>query len=450
MDFKTFNLHPTIAAGISAAGYETPTPIQKKAIPAILKGHDMMGLAQTGTGKTAAFVLPILERLLNGGRGYVRALIVAPTRELAEQINENICSLGRKTDIRSISIYGGVNIKPQIAKLAKGVEIIVACPGRLLDHLNQKTISLAKLEVLVLDEADHMFDMGFFPDIKRIMQQLPKRRQNLLFSATMPQEIRHLAREVLVDPVTIQIGITAPAETVTHAVYPVAHHLKTRLLLELLKNTATESVLIFTRTKHRAKRVGEQLIKNGFAAASIQGNLSQNRRQEALDGFRDGTHQILVATDIAARGIDVSRVSHVINYDIPSTPDAYIHRIGRTGRAARTGDAFTLITDEDIGIVRAIERVLGASIPSKAVDDFDYDIPVPKNNQEFVRPPRSRPNPRRKMPPKQKSAGDRKPAGADTPGSTRSGRPTQRPAGAKSSAGSTTRRGASFRSRRSK
>jgi ATP-dependent RNA helicase RhlE len=284
MDFKTFNLHPTIAAGISAAGYETPTPIQKKAIPAILKGHDMMGLAQTGTGKTAAFVLPILERLINGGRGYVRALIVAPTRELAEQINENICGLGRKTDIRSISIYGGVNIKPQIAKLAKGVEIIVACPGRLLDHLNQKTISLAKLEVLVLDEADHMFDMGFFPDIKRIMQQLPKRRQNLLFSATMPQEIRHLAREVLVDPVTIQIGITAPAETVTHAVYPVAHHLKTRLLLELLKNTATESVLIFTRTKHRAKRVGEQLIKNGFAAASIQGNLSQNRRHPPDSG----------------------------------------------------------------------------------------------------------------------------------------------------------------------
>lgn len=452
MDFKTFNFHPSIAAAISAAGYDTPTPIQKKAIPAILKGHDLMGLAQTGTGKTAAFALPILERLLNGGRGYVRALIVAPTRELAEQIHENFCSLGRDTNIRSVSIYGGVNINPQIAKVAKGVEIIVACPGRLLDHLNQKTISLAKLEVLVLDEADHMFDMGFFPDIKRIMQQLPKRRQNLLFSATMPQEIRHLAREVLVDPVTIQIGLTAPAETVSHAVYPVAHHLKTKLLFELLKNTATESVLIFTRTKHRAKRVGEQLIKKGFAAASIQGNLSQNRRQDALDGFRDGTHQILVATDIAARGIDVSRVSHVINYDIPNTPDAYIHRIGRTGRATRSGDAFTLITDEDITMVRSIERVLGASIPSKAVDDFDYTIPAPKNNQEFVRLPRSRPNPRRKPQQAQGAAGAQKkpPTGSDTPGSFRSGKPSQRPAGAKSSTGSSARRGGNFRSTRSK
>ena len=444
MDFKTFNFHPSITAGISAAGYQTPTPIQRKAIPAVLKGRDIMGLAQTGTGKTAAFVLPILERLQSGGRGFVRALIIAPTRELAEQINENICSLGRKTGIRSISIYGGVNIKPQIAKVARGVEIVVACPGRLLDHLNQKTISLSRLEVLVLDEADHMFDMGFFPDIKRIMQQLPAKRQSLLFSATMPNEIRHLARKVLIEPVTVQIGITAPAETVSHAIYPVAHHLKTKLLLELLKSTATESVLIFTRTKHRAKRIGEQLAKKGFSAASIQGNLSQNRRQAALNGFRDGTYQILVATDIAARGIDVSGVSHVINYDIPNTPDAYIHRIGRTGRAAQTGDAFTLVTDDDVSMIRAIERVLGASIPSKGVDDFDYNIPAPKNNQEFARPPRGR-STRRKPGQQKKSAGARKPSYSTSPDGPRSARPKQRPAGRKSNAGSRPQRSGNFR-----
>lgn len=448
MDFKTFNLHPSIADGIAAAGYTAPTPIQKKAIPAVLKGQDLMGLAQTGTGKTAAFVLPILERLMGGGRGYVRALIVAPTRELAEQIHENITSLGSKTGIRSVSIYGGVNIRPQIDKVARGAEIIVACPGRLLDHLKQKTISLARLEVLVLDEADHMFDMGFFPDIKRIIQFTPARRQTLLFSATMPQEIRHLAREVLIDPVTIQIGITAPAETVTHAVYPVPHHLKTKLLLELLKTTATESVLIFTRTKHRAKRIGEQLVKSDFKAASIQGNLSQNKRQEALNGFRDGTYQILVATDIAARGIDVSRVSHVINYDIPATPDDYIHRIGRTGRAARSGDAFTLITDEDYPMVRAIERVLGATIPSKGLDDFDYNVPVPKNNQEFARPPRQHTQRRNPKPQQgqqgQRAAGAPKKSGAaggaEGSGAV-TGRPRRHSSGPKANTASKPRRG---------
>ncbi len=444
MDFKTFNFHSSIAAGISAAGYETPTPIQRKAIPAVLKGHDIMGLAQTGTGKTAAFVLPILERLMDGGRGYVRALIVAPTRELAEQINDNIGTLGRKTGIRSMSIYGGVNIKPQIAKVKRGVEVIVACPGRLLDHLNQKTVSLSRLEILVLDEADHMFDMGFFPDIKRIIKQVPKQRQNLLFSATMPREILHLAREVLVDPVTVQIGITAPAETVSHAVYPVAHHLKTKLLLELLKHTTTESVLIFTRTKHRAKRIGEQLIKQGFKAASIQGNLSQNKRQEALSGFRDGTYQVLVATDIAARGIDVSGVSHVINYDIPDTPDAYIHRIGRTGRAASTGDAFTLVTDDDVSMVRAIEKVLGSSIKSKAIDDFDYEVPAPKNNREFKRPPR-KPTTRRKPPQRQATSGAKRGGPASTGGSG-SGKPRRSAGAGKPSAASKTRRGGNFRS----
>ncbi len=445
MDFKTFNFHHSIAAGIEAAGYKTPTPIQRKAIPAIIKGQDIMGLAQTGTGKTAAFVLPILERLIDSKRGFVKALIVAPTRELAEQINDNINSLGEKTGIRSTSIYGGVNIKSQITKVARGVDIIVACPGRLLDHLKQKTISLSRLEILVLDEADHMFDMGFFPDIKRIMQQLPAKRQNLLFSATMPKEILHLARQVLVKPVTIQIGITAPADTVTHAIYPVAHHLKTRLLLELLKNTTTESVLIFTRTKHRAKRIGEQLAKKGFKATSIQGNLSQNRRQEALAGFRSGTYQILVATDIAARGIDVSGVSHVINYDIPNTPDAYIHRIGRTGRATCTGEAFTLVTDDDINMVRSIERVLGSRIKSKMVEDFNYDIPAPRNNQEFARPPR-KPSPRHKQFRKQKNAAPGKSRSSSAPNS---GKSKKKPATPKSANSSRPKR-SNFRPKRSK
>jgi len=378
MQFNDFKFHPQVAAGVHAAGYTTPTPIQAQAIPKVMQGRDVMGLAQTGTGKTAAFGLPILQRLVTGPRKQVRALIVAPTRELAEQINDALNTLGKKTGLRSITVYGGVNINPQIQKLKQGVEIVVACPGRLLDHLQQGTIKLDKLEVLVLDEADQMFDMGFFPDIRRILAQLPKQRQNLLFSATMPKEIRSLANEVLNNPETVQVDTVAPATTVSHALYPVEQHLKTDLLLELLKHTDTESVLVFTRTKHRAKRLGQKLEKSGYRSSSLQGNLSQNRRQEALDGFRSGKYQILVATDIAARGIDVSQVSHVVNFDIPDTPEAYIHRIGRTGRAARSGDAFTMITGEDGAMVKAIEKVLGSSIERRTVDGFDYRVPAPE------------------------------------------------------------------------
>ena len=388
MEFTAFNLHPHIAAGVKAAGYVTPTPIQAQAIPPVLQGRDVMGLAQTGTGKTAAFALPILHRLMQGAHGRVRALIVAPTRELAEQIHEAICELGRQTRLRSITVYGGVGVNPQVEKLKRGVDIVVACPGRLLDHIGQGTIDLSRVEVLVLDEADQMFDMGFLPDIRRILKHLPRQRQTLLFSATMPDEIRRLAHDVLSNPVTVQVGATAPAVSVSHALYPVEQHLKTALLLELLHHTDTESVLVFTRTKHRAKRVGEQLEKAGYRAASLQGNLSQNRRQAALDGFRDGTFQILVATDIAARGIDVSQISHVINYDIPDTTDAYIHRIGRTGRAARSGDAFTLVTGDDTTMVRTIEKVLAAPLERRTVPGFDYNIPAPKKDTEFVRPPR--------------------------------------------------------------
>jgi len=335
-----------------------------------------MGLAQTGTGKTAAFVLPILNRLVGGKYGCVRALIIAPTRELAEQIHQDIVSLGRKTRLRSVSVYGGVGINPQIQKL-RHTDIVVACPGRLLDHIGRHSIDLSQLEVLVIDEADQMLEMGFIPDIRRILKQLPMKRQTMVFSATMPPEIRRLTGDILRDPATVQVGITAPADTVSHALYPVAQHLKTALLLTLLGNTDTKSVLVFTRTKHRAKSLGKKLVAAGYRSASLQGNLSQTRRQAALDGFRDGTFQILVATDIAARGIDATRISHVINYDIPSTPEAYIHRIGRTGRATRSGEAFTLVTGEDKDMVRAINRIIGSKIEQRTLSAFDYGSPVP-------------------------------------------------------------------------
>jgi len=377
MKFHTFDFNPRVTAGITAAGFVTPTPIQEQAIPPILKGHDVMGLAQTGTGKTAAFVLPILERLIKGPRGRIRALIIAPTRELAEQIHEAIGILGRQTRLRSVTVYGGVAINPQINKLRTGVEIVVACPGRLLDHINRRTINLSNLEVLVLDEADRMFDMGFLPDIRKIIKHVPATRQTLLFSATMPEDIRQLVHDVLRSPVTVQVNHTAPASTVAHALYPVDQHQKTALLIELLRHTDIESILIFTRTKHRAKRVGQQLEKAGYRATSLQGNLTQSKRQAALNGFRNGSYQVLVATDIAARGIDVSRISHVINYDMPDTADAYTHRIGRTGRAAKTGDAFTFITHEDGAMVRNIERVLGKKVERRTLKGFDYKKPAP-------------------------------------------------------------------------
>lgn len=388
MEFSKFNLHPHVAAGVTAAGYLVPTPIQAQAIPAVMHGRDVMGLAQTGTGKTAAFVLPILHRLMSGERRQVRALIVAPTRELAEQIHEAIESLGEQTRLKSVTVYGGVGVHPQVEKLRRGAEIVVACPGRLLDHIGQGTINLSKLEVLVLDEADHMFDMGFLPDIKKILKHIPQKRQTLLFSATMPKEIRHLANEVLNQPVTFDVGSTLPAVTVSHALYPIAQHLKTPLLLDVLHKTDTESVLIFTRTKHRAKRLAEQLVKAGYKTASLQGNLSQQRRQAAMSGFRDGTFQILVATDIAARGIDVTQISHVVNYDMPNTSDAYIHRIGRTGRAAKSGDAYTFVTGEDKEMIRSIERVLGGPVERRTVEGFDYSVAAGRKDTEFARPPR--------------------------------------------------------------
>jgi ATP-dependent RNA helicase RhlE len=370
--FSEFNLNPRLAAGVHALGYEEPTPIQQQSIPPIMAGRDVIGLAQTGTGKTAAFALPILQHLEGGPRGRVRALIVAPTRELAEQIHQAFADFGRNTRLRSVAIYGGVGMGSQVQALRSGAEVVVACPGRLLDHLRQGTVNLSNVEILVLDEADRMFDMGFLPDVRRIIRAVPETRQTLLFSATMPDDIRALAREVLRDPLTVQIGRAAPVDTVSHALYPVPTHLKTELLVELLRTTETRNVLIFTRTKHRAKRLAQELQRDGFRATSLQGNLSQSQRQAAMEGFRSGAYRIMVATDIAARGIDVLSISHVINYDMPDTADAYTHRIGRTGRAEQIGEAFSLFTPADVDTLRAVERVLGHRVERRTLPGFDY------------------------------------------------------------------------------
>lgn len=372
MSFSQFSLDPRIEAGIKDMGFSTPTPIQQQAIPHVLTESDLLGLAQTGTGKTAAFLLPILQRLTRGPLRQIRALIVAPTRELAEQIHQTAVDLGKYTKIRSTTVYGGVGKKSQIDALRRGVEIVVACPGRLLDLAGDKYIDLSKVEVLVLDEADRMCDMGFLPDIRRILKLVPSQRQTLFFSATMPKDIRNLADDILKEPITVQIGIIAPAKTVSHALYPVSQGMKKKLLFTMLDEMATGRVLIFTRTKRRARFLARDLDKKGFNAEALQGNMSQNRRQKAMDGFRSGKYDILVATDIAARGIDVAEISHVINFDMPDTVDAYTHRIGRTGRAAEEGDAFTFATDEDTAMVRDIERVLKLRLERRRWPDFDY------------------------------------------------------------------------------
>jgi len=351
--------------------------IQVAAIPPALAGQDLIGTAQTGTGKTAAFVLPILHRLINGPRNQTRALIVTPTRELAEQIHDSIRSLGAGTRLRSATIYGGVAAGPQIQALRDGVEILVACPGRLLDHIEQRQAKLGGVEILVLDEADRMLDMGFLPSVKRILKHVPARRQTLLFSATFPEEIEELAAQHLSRPQRIAIGLSRPARTVTHAIFPVPQHLKGSLLLGLLKQTDASSVLIFTRTRHRAQRLARQIAAAGYKVTSLHSDRTQGQRQSALNGFKNGIYQIMVATDIAARGLDVENISHVINFDIPDTADAYIHRIGRTGRAERTGDAFTLVTPDDDAMVRTLEKIMGQPLRRQKLADFDYTAPTP-------------------------------------------------------------------------
>jgi ATP-dependent RNA helicase RhlE len=393
MSFDLFNLHSSITAGVKALGYTTPTPVQREAIPPVMEGRDVMGLAQTGTGKTAAFVLPILQRLLAGPQGKVRALILGPTRELTEQTHQAIGRMGRSTRIRSAAVYGGVGMQPQLDALRRGVDMVAACPGRLLDHIRRRTIDLSRVEVLVLDEADQMFDMGFLPEIRKILKQLPQKRQTLLFSATMPPDIKGLADEILRDPVRVQIGHTAPAAGVAHTFYPVAIQSKDALLKSILDTTQTAAVLVFTRTKRRSKNLARLLEQSGYEAAALHGNLSQSNRRKAMDGFRSGRYKILVATDVAARGIDVRGVSHVINYDIPGTVDAYTHRIGRTGRASDTGDAFTFVCNEDQGLLRAITRLLGAKDNYRVMERFGGADPARQGAQASYRAaaPASRP-----------------------------------------------------------
>ena len=408
--FAAFELNERIKTAVHAAGYVVPTPIQQQTIPAGLQGRHVLGLAQTGTGKTAAFVLPILQRLgdqgafgngsekhsaSNGardhggsqgrgsnqrgsrgsrsgryGRHTVRALVVAPTRELAEQINDEFRRLALGSHITSATVYGGVGFQPQIEALGGKADVIVACPGRLLDHIERGNADLSNVEVLVLDEADHMFDMGFLPPVRAILREVPEGAQRLLFSATMPREVSHLADELLTDPLKVEISHVGPAETIEHSLIAVDEGRKQDLLLHLLKTQDHRSMLVFTRTKHRAKRLAAALDKANIFVAELQGNLSQRRRQEALDGFKSGRYHVLVATDIAARGIDVARVSHVINYDFPDTTEAYTHRIGRTGRATRSGEALTFVTPNDFDNVRMLERKL-ARVERKTLEGFE-------------------------------------------------------------------------------
>ncbi|MDP1545887.1 MAG: DEAD/DEAH box helicase [Anaerolineales bacterium] len=418
MNFTQFQLDPRLMLGVKKAGYETATPIQEAAIPAALRGRDIIGTAQTGTGKTAAFVLPILNKLLNGQRNVTRALIVTPTRELAEQIHDVIKTLSVGTKLKSATIYGGVGANPQIQALRNGAEILVACPGRLLDLIQQGYAKMGNIEVLVLDEADRMFDMGFLPDVRRIVKAVPEKRQTMMFSATFPADVELLVQQALKQPQKIAMGIIKPAHTVTHALYPVPPHLKSTLLLELLKRTSTDSVLIFTRTKYRAQKVSQQILRAGFKVTSLHGDRSQGQRQAALKGFKDRTHPIMVATDIAARGLDIESISHVINYDMPDTADAYIHRIGRTGRAQRTGDAYTLVTPEDNDMIRILERIMGSPLKRETLEDFDYTRPAPPRTdhgggrgrgaprEDSRRPPKPAPTPksygRNRLAPKRK------------------------------------------------
>ena len=373
MSFSNLSLHPDLLRAAADLGWDAPTPIQRDAIPPALAGRDVLACAMTGSGKTAAFLLPILERLRGKPRGVTRALVVAPTRELAAQIDEQRRDLARHTRLDGAAVFGGVGMEPQERALRRGADILVATPGRLLDHLRMPYARLDGVEVLVLDEADRMLDMGFLPDVQRILRRLPAVRQTLFFSATMPPPIVAFAREILRDPVTIQIErVATPATGITHAAYPVPAQLKSLLLLELLRQPDARSVLAFTRTKHRANRVAEFLTRHGVRAERIHGNRSQAQRTQALAGFKDGRYQVLVATDIAARGIDVAGVSHVVNFDVPHLPEDYIHRVGRTARAEAVGDAVTLVSPEEEQSLRSIEQAVRTRLPRLTLPGFDY------------------------------------------------------------------------------
>ena len=377
MPFTAFKLHPSLLKGIKELGFTRPTPIQSDAIPPAMEGRDVRACAQTGSGKTAAFLLPIVHGLMGKPRGTTRALILAPTRELAAQIHQDLNDLAVHTPITGAAVYGGVGMGPQEHAFRSGVDVIIATPGRLLDHLRAPYAKLSHLEYLVLDEADRMLDMGFLPDIRRILRHIPARRQTLFFAATMPPEIATLTGEMLRNPVTIQRERQAPASGITQAVYPVSQALKPLLLVAMLQRGDMRQALVFTRTKHRANRLTEHLVKAGVRAERIHGNRSQAQRTAALEGFKAGRFPVLVATDIAARGIDVDALGHVVNFDVPMAPDDYIHRVGRTGRADATGEAFTFVCPEEEGDLRDIEKAIGRRLARVTVPDFDYNAKPP-------------------------------------------------------------------------
>jgi ATP-dependent RNA helicase RhlE len=378
MPFNALGLNPALVRATREIGYTEPTPIQAEAIPAILAGRDVIATAQTGTGKTAAFLLPILHHLLGSTPNGSGALIVTPTRELAQQIEDVCRGLAYHTPLKLCLVVGGASMGPQEKALRAGADLIVATPGRLLDHMRQGQVRFDRLAILVLDEADRMLDMGFLPDIKRIVARLPARKQTLLFSATMPPVIAKLAREILRNPQSIQVGRrSAPAVGITQAAYPVVEHLKTALVRHLLRNMDMPSVLLFTRTKHSAKRLSKTIAADGFAVTELHSNRTQSQRTKSMEGFRRGDFQVMVATNIAARGLDVDHITHVISYDVPDVPDDYVHRIGRTARAEAEGDAFLLVSPPEEKSLIAIERQIGQRLPRVTLPDFDYSQPVP-------------------------------------------------------------------------
>ena len=389
--FEDLPLHSKLQRGVQAIGYRVPTPIQERTIPHAVSGRDIVGTAQTGTGKTAAFLLPVLERLLEEPRGRILALILTPTRELALQADGFLHKLAGHTHLRGAPVYGGVGMADQERALRGGAEIIVATPGRLLDHMGRGYVDLRSLRILVLDEADRMLDMGFLPDVRRILDRLPRERQTMLFSATMPPEVVALSRQFLRDPKLVQVEErTVAAVGVSHLVLPVPSHRKTDLLRNLLEDQTMTSVLVFARTKHRADRLGHQLRRGGIEADVIHGNRSQGQRVRALESFRTGASRVLVATDIAARGVDVKDVSHVVNFDVPHEPETYVHRVGRTARAQQRGDAFTLVAPEEEADLARIEKLIGMSIRRARVPGFRYDAPRPAPSG----PPHAAPRPR--------------------------------------------------------
>jgi ATP-dependent RNA helicase RhlE len=409
MPFNTFGLSDPLVQGILATGYTAPTEIQSQAIPAAIAGDDIIGCAQTGTGKTAAFVLPILDRLSHERavrKRDVRSLILTPTRELAVQIERAILGYGRFTDLKALAVYGGVSINNQIAALRGGVDIVVATPGRLMDHMQRRTIDLRHVEVLVLDEADRMLDMGFVNDVRRIVGGLPKKRQTLLFSATISPEVKTLAADMLKSPKVIQIGRPRnPIDTITQHIYAVEKAQKIDLLLHMIEDWRMFSVLVFSRTKHGADKISRQLTRAGIVAVAIHSNRTQNQRQQALDGFRSGKYQVMVATDIAARGIDVVGISHVINYDVPTHAEDYVHRIGRTGRAAATGDAITLVSSEEQKYLREVGKFIGRKLTAERFKGFSYvksPPPEPKTAKS------SKSSQRREMPRSKQASGAKK------------------------------------------